>query len=421
MSILDFDRWQEIFIALKQNKVRTFFTAFGVFWGIFLLVIMLGSGKGLENGTKVGMGDMSTNSFFMWTQRTTIPYKGYPRGRFFNYNNKDTEALIENIPEIEYIAPRIRGFGRTGDNVVRGERVASFNVQGDYPAYNLIDPMTIEKGRFINDLDIEQRRKVAVIGTRVVAELFNPDEEPIGDYLMINGVYCKVVGVVSSKKTDRQAEQENQAVYLPFTTVQKVYNLGDIVGFYSITSKPGIPASELEDKVRAFLKERHRIHPQDNRAIGSFNVERQFNKMAQLFAGINGLIWIVGTGTLMAGIIGVSNIMLIVVRERTKEIGVRRALGASPANIITQVIFESVFLTALAGCVGLVVGVGVLELVNYVLSQAPGQNMMFTNPSVDFNKAITALIVMVGSGIIAGMIPAKRAVNIRPIEALHDE
>ncbi|MBI9034749.1 MAG: ABC transporter permease [Bacteroidales bacterium] len=419
--MIDLDRWQEIFIALKQNKLRSFFTAFGVFWGIFLLVIMLGSGNGLENGTRIGMGDMATNSFFIWTQRTTIPYKGYPRGRFFNYNNKDTEALKENIPEIEYIAPRIGGFGRTGDNVVRGERVASFNIQGDYPAYNLIDPMNILQGRFINQKDIEEKRKVAVIGSRVVTELFTPQENPIGEYLMINGVYCKVVGVVSSKKNSQQAQQENQVIYLPFTTVQKVYNLGDIVGFYSITSKPGVPASVLEQKIREFLKERHAIHPDDKRAIGSFNVENQFKKMSQLFAGINGLIWIVGTGTLLAGVIGVSNIMLIVVRERTKEIGVRRALGASPTNIITQVIYESVFLTTLAGYLGLVVGVAILEGVNFILAQFPSENTMFANPTVDFNKALVALAVLVISGIIAGIIPAKRAVKIRPIEALHDE
>ena len=272
MSIFDLDKWQEIYLALKQNKLRTFFTAFGVFWGIFMLVIMLGSGNGLENGAMNGMGDLATNSFFVWTQRTTMPYKGFPRGRRFNYNNKDTEALIRNIKEIEYIAPRIRGFGRTGDNVIRGERIGSFNVQGDYPDYNKIDPVKMHKGRFINAIDIKETRKVAVIGTRVVQEMFKPEEEPIGQHLLINGVYCTVVGVFSSKKNDRQAEFENQIIFLPFSTVQKAYNLGDIVGFYAITAKKGVPASHLETKVKNFLKERHNIHPEDNRALGSFNL-----------------------------------------------------------------------------------------------------------------------------------------------------
>ena len=214
MGVFDADKWQEIFHALRKNKLRTFFTAFGVFWGIFMLIIMLGSGRGLNNGASQGMGDMATNAMFMWTQQTTVPYKGFPRGRRYRFDNDDTQAFRDNIPELEYIAPRLqvgnRRGGASGDNnVVRGERTAAFNIQGDYPEFNKIDPCKIEEGRFINDLDIEDRRKIIVIGIRVLDEMFENDEDPIGEYLRIQGVYFRVVGVFSSKKNDRQAEEEN--------------------------------------------------------------------------------------------------------------------------------------------------------------------------------------------------------------------
>lgn len=422
MGFLDADKWQEIFYALKQNKLRTFFTAFGVFWGIFMLIIMLGSGKGLRNGTTQGMGDFATNSMFMWTQQTTIPYKGFPRGRRYNFNNDDTQALKDNIPEIQYIAPRLQVFTRgENNNVVRGERTAAFTIQGDYPEYNLIDPANIEQGRFINRLDIEQKRKNVVIGTRVYQEMFEMGEDPIGESIRIQGVYFKVVGVASSKKNNRQAEQENSQIVMPFTTMQQTYNMGNRVGWYSITAKEGISASLILEQATEIMKTRHSISPDDDRAVGSFNLEEEFRKMTTLFSGIDGLIWIVGIGTLLAGIIGVSNIMLIVVKERTKEIGIQRAIGATPLLIKTQIILESVFLTTMAGYIGLAMGVGVIELINNILISSGASTDMFHNPQVDFNKAISALIILVFAGGLAGLIPAHRATQMKPIDALRDE
>jgi putative ABC transport system permease protein len=423
MGFLDADKWQEIYFALKQNKLRTFFTAFGVFWGIFMLIIMLGSGKGLRNGANQGMGDLATNSMFMWTQQTTIPYKGFPRGRRYNFTNEDTQALIDNIPEIEYIAPRLQVFrrGNTSNNVVRGDRTAAFTVQGDYPAFNLIDPCNVLQGRFINKLDIDQKRKNVIIGTRVYDEMFEAGENPIGEYIRIQGVYFKVVGVFSSKKNDRQAEQENSQIVMPFTTMQQTYNMGNRVGWYSITAKQGHKASVVLEKARALMKSRHSISPEDDRAVGSFNLEEEFKKMTTLFSGIDGLIWIVGVGTLLAGVIGVSNIMLIVVKERTKEIGIQRAIGATPLLIKTQIILEAVLLTTIAGYIGLILGVSLLELINNILIQTGASTNMFNNPEVDFNKAIFALILLVFSGALAGLIPAQRAVQMKPIDALRDE
>jgi len=421
LKLFDADRWQEIFNTLKKNKVRTFFTAFGVFWGIFMLVIMMGSGSGLENAVGRDMGNMATNSVFMWTQRTTMPYKGFDRGRYYNFRNGDTEALLENIPEIKHIGPRIRGWSGDGNNnVVRGERTGAFTIQGDYPAYNLIDPVGMREGRFINDLDIKNYRKVCVIGERVRNEMFAAEENPIGQYLRIQGVYFKVVGVFKSTKPHR-GEYEDQVVYLPFTTLQRTYNYGDIVGWYSITSQEKIPVSVVEEKAKALLRQRHTIHPDDARAVGSFNLENEFNKMNSLFAGIRGLIWIVGIGTLLAGVIGVSNIMLIIVKERTKEIGIQRAIGATPWMVISQVILESVILTTLAGYVGLVLGVGIVEGVNYMLVSTGAESDMFANPEVNFSVAIQALEVLVVAGMLAGVIPAYRAVSMKPIDALRDE
>jgi putative ABC transport system permease protein len=422
MKIFDLDKWHEIYFALRKNPLRTFFTAFGVFWGIFMLIIMMGAGEGLYNGASHDMGDMATNSVFMWTRTTSMPYKGFQRGRFYRFNNGDTQALKDNIPEIEYIAPRLQGWGGEGNNnVVRGDRTGGFNIQGDYPEINIIDPVNITSGRFINDIDIKDKRKVAVIGTRVVNELFIPDENPIGEYIQIQGVYFQVIGMFKSKKNDQQADHENQAIYIPFTTLQKVYNYGDMVGWYSITAKENIPVTLVEQKAKELLRQRHTIHPDDDRAVGSFNLEQEWNKMTNLFKGIRGLVWIVGIGTLLAGVIGVSNIMLIVVKERTKEIGIQRAIGATPANIINQIIIESVFLTAFAGYFGLALGVGLLELLNYILNSSGAEATMFSNPEVDFNAAMKALGILVISGVFAGLIPAKRAVSIKPIDALRDE
>ena len=422
MNIINIDKLQEVWFTIKQNKLRTFFTAFGVFWGIFMLVVMLGAGKGLHNGVSTGMGDMATNSMFMWGNRTTEPFKGFPRGRRVRFNNDDTQALIDQISEIQYIAPRLQVFStQDQNNVVRKERTAAYSIQGDYPDYNLIDPSNILQGRFINNIDIEEKRKVVVIGSRVLEEMFETDENPIGEYLKIRGVYFRVVGVCSSKKNDQQAERENQQIFMPFTTMQTTYNMGDRVGWYSITAKKGSSAAQVLDKAMLIMAQRHSISPNDKRAFGSFNVEENYKKMEGLFMGINGLIWIVGIGTLLAGVIGVSNIMLIIVKERTKEIGIQRAIGATPWQIRKQIVVESIFLTSISGYIGLVVGVGILETINYLLNKFNANSDMFSNPEVDFEKAVMALIILVVAGAFAGFIPANRAVSIKPIDALRDE
>jgi putative ABC transport system permease protein len=424
--MFDRDRWQEIYIALKQNPLRTILTAIGVGWGIFMLVIMLGSGAGLKNGAYDGMGGFATNSAFVWAQSTTKPYKGFKKGRYYNFTNSDTKALKEQIPELELLAPRLqpRFWQGAENNVIRGLKTGAFNIFGDYPEYNKIDPMNIIQGRYINDEDIASKRKVAVIGVRVRDVLFNPDENPIGQYIRIKGVYFMVVGVFRSQHNGGWAEWQETTVDLPLTTLQQTYNYGDAVGWYGLTSRADVSVSVVEEKVKDLLRRRHSIAPDDKEAIGSENVEKEFKKMNVLFLGINVLIWFVGIGTLLAGMIGVSNIMLIIVRERTKEIGIQRAIGATPSKIISQIVMEAVFLTSVAGYLGLMFGVLLIEGLNKVLASQPGANdggAMFTRPEVNFNVAVTALLILIVCGIFAGLIPAKRAVSIKPIDALRYE
>lgn len=421
--MFDIDLWNEIISALKKNRLRSFMTAFGVFWGIFMLIIMSGAGKALENGVLDGVRAFATNSAFFWTERTSVPYEGFQRGRRWNYENTDIQYLRENVKEIEYLSPRLFGYQLGGNNTIRGERTGAFNVYGDYPDYFKIDQWTVVKGRLINEIDILQERKVCNIGERVAEVMFAKDEDPIGQYLKVSGVYFQVVGVIHAETRINFGGKKEETIVIPFSTMQTAYNYGDVVHFFSVTSKKGTKVSELEEKLKTILKERHKIAPEDLQAIGSFNIEKEFIKFSALFLGIQVLTWIVGIGTLLAGVIGVSNIMLVIIKERTQEIGIQRAIGATPATIIKHIVAESVFLTVMAGYIGLSLGVGLLELLNQILQKAnaSGDGMFFRNPEINLTMALSALGVLVISGIVAGLIPAKRAISIKPIDAIRDE
>jgi putative ABC transport system permease protein len=419
--MFDLDLWREIISALKKNRMRSFMTAFGVFWGIFMLIIMSGAGKALENGVLDGVKAFATNSAFFWTERTSVPYEGFQRGRRWSYDNSDIQYIRDNVKEVEYLSPRLFSNFYGSTNTIRGERVGTFNMYGDYPDYFKIDRWTPVKGRLINDIDMIQERKVCNIGERVVEVMFAKDEDPIGQYLKISGVYYQVVGVIHAE-TDINigGGKKEETIIVPFSTMQKAYNMGNVVHFFSVTSQKGTKVSDLEDKLKKILKERHKVAPEDLQAIGSFNIEKQFIKFSALFLGIQGLTWIVGIGTLLAGVIGVSNIMLVIIKERTQEIGIQRAIGATPATVIKHIVAESVFLTVMAGYIGLSLGVGVLEILNQILLKAEGK-VFFRNPQVNLTMALSALAVLVIAGIIAGLIPAKRAVSIKPIDAIRDE
>jgi putative ABC transport system permease protein len=420
MSFFDLDHWTEIYAALAKNRLRTALTAFGVFWGIFMLMVLLGSGQGLENGVTSDFSGSAANAIYMWTQGTTKPYRGLPPGRTFDFRNADIAAIRQQVPEADVIAPmnQLGGF-RGGNNVIRGLKSGGFQVMGVYPEVRGIDYFQILEGRFINRIDIDEGRKVAVIGSRVREVLFAEGEAPIGETIRINGVTFKVVGVFEPGATGEQALREAEKIYTPFTSFQRAFNYGDEVGWLAMTARLGVPASKVEEEVEALLRERHRIHPEDERAIGSWNQEKEFNKVQGLFGGIRTLVWLVGIGTLAAGVIGVSNIMLIVVRERTKEIGLRRAIGATPTSVTLQIIMEAIVLTGLAGYLGLLAGIGLVEGVSALLASSGANTQMFQNPGVSLSNAGAALAILVLCGVLAGLIPARRAVAISPVEALH--
>lgn len=417
--MFDLDKWLEIYQTLVKNPLRTLLTALGVFWGIFMLLVMLGSGKGLENGVMRDFDGIAPNSLFMWSQQTSKPYKGFLAGRGIEMTLDDFEALKMGIPEAKVITPRNQLGGFQGNNnVSHDEKNGAFNIMGDFPEILVVEPVTITGGRFINDKDMIDRRKVAVIGQRVQELLFE-EEDPIGEYIQINNVYFLVVGTFKSKQTGERGQRDTERIYVPFTTFMQAFNYGNRVGWFTMNAKEGYPSSLVGEKAIKILKSRHKVHPDDNRAFGHFNLEEQFNQIQGLFIGIQSISWFVGLMTLLAGIVGVSNIMLVIVKERTKEIGIRRAIGARPANIVSQIVLESITLTAVAGYVGLLLGVGLMELVGQFVNGQ--EDMIFYNPEVNFRTAIFAVVVLVITGALAGMIPARKAIKVSPVDALRAE
>jgi putative ABC transport system permease protein len=418
--MIDLDSWQEIFATLRKNRLRTFLTGLGVGLGIWILLLMIGFGSALEVGVKRGMAGFATNAVFVWGQKTSLPYAGLPPNRPVEYDNGDVEAL-RKLPEIEHLAPRnqLGGF-RGGFNVRYNGKTGNFSVAGDYPAFQYVQTPLMRFGRFIDELDVRDRRKVCVVGEGVVQELFPPGADPIGKYIEISGVYFQVVGVFGTRQTGQNGDRTLKTVHVPFTTFQQAFHFGDRVGWFAITGKSGVSAEALEQQVKSVLSERHKIDPDDDQAIGSFNAGKEFGKMNAVFAIINIVLGFAGLMTLAAGVVGVSNIMLISVRERTKEIGVRKALGATPIAIVKMIVSESVVLTTIAGYLGLVAGVATLEGLGAILADA-GDKVPFGPPEVGLGVALAAGAITVAFGALAGVIPAYHAAKIQPVEALRTE
>jgi putative ABC transport system permease protein len=421
--MFDREKWNEILEALTANTFRTVLTAFGVFWGIFILVILLAASNGLENGVKKGFDGIATNTMFMWTQGVSKAYKGLPKNRQFEFRNNDVDALKQKFPDLLYVSPR----NQLGDfngvsNVIRGTKTGAYTIYGDYPELIKQEQMEIVKGRFVNQQDILSRRKVTIIGNGVIAELYKNAEEVIGTYIKINGVNFMVVGVYKSKGNNNgNAESAQKNIFIPFTTFQQAFNFGDRVGWMALTAKDEASITALKPGIIAFMKQRHTIHPDDERAVGNFDLYEEFQKVQDLFMVLKFIAYFVGTLVLLSGIIGISNIMLIVVKERTNEIGIRRALGATPGAIRSQILLEAIFLTIIAGMFGIAVATGILGILNMILATMPSEGMMFINPSVDLTVVFIALLILVGSGLLAGFIPAQTAINVKPVDALRTE
>jgi len=415
------DRWNEILEALNANRFRTFLTAFGVFWGIMILVLLLALTNGLRNGVSKDFGNFATNSMFMWGQTASIPYKGLPKGRRVQFKIQDVEVLKEKIPQLKYVSPRNQLGGYQGsNNVTRNEKTGAFTVNGDYPEYILQQPMDINKGRFMSYSDINAKRKIVVIGTGVVTSLYDKGEEVIGSYIKINGVNFMVVGTFSMPNSNGDAEEEANSIYVPFTTFSQVFNNGENVGYMAITAEDETSITSLIPTIIETMREQRGVHPNDQRAIGNFDRAEAFGKITGLFDILTFVGYFVGALILLSGVIGISNIMLIVVKERTKEIGVRRALGATPWNIRVQILQESLVLTIISGMVGIAVAAGGIWLMNYFTNlNGPVDN--FANPSVNIIVVVIALLILVISGILAGLIPATRATKMKPVDALRTD
>lgn len=420
---LDWDGFLELIQVLLQKPVRTALSGLGVGWGLFMIIITIGSANGLQNGVSQDLGDMAKNSMFMWTQSTSMAYKGFQRGRPIDLTLGDVEYLAANSQLLEAVAPQNQlGGWRGSNNVTRGLKTGAFTVFGEFPEQQRIEARPLREGRHINARDVEEKRKIAVIGERVREILFGPDEEVIGGSIRINGVNFTVVGVFGSLRSGEDAEEDLQSIRIPFTAFNQAFHMGDEVGWLCLLFNEEVHADTAAAEVMSILKARLSIHPDDNRAFGHWTVAKEFEEIQTVFRAIRGVSFVFGGLALLAGVIGIMNIMLITVRERTNELGIRRALGATPAVVVRQIMGETLLLTVLFGLVGAVLGVATIEGIDYALQTMPGmEGGSFRNPEVSVDIVVQSLVTMVIMGAIAGILPAFRAVSVRPVEAIRTE
>ena len=408
--LFDIDTWQEVSDSLTKNKVRTVITMIGVWWGILLLIGLLGSARGIENKFNSEFGDFATNSVFIWAQSTSMPFKGFQEGRRPRLKFSQLDKIRNNVPGIELVVPR----NQNQAQVVRKFLSGSFGVSGDFPILDKIQKKNLISGRWINQNDIDLNKKIAVINDEVYKQIFEKDENAIGEYITINKINFKVVGVFKQGNFDFGG-----AMHIPFTTFQQIYNQGDNVGWLTITGKPEYSIKQIENDAKLLLRNLNKVHPKDKRAFGSFNLGERFLQLTGFLSGLQFLTWFVGIATLIAGVFAIGNILLITVKERTKEIGVRRALGATPFEIKRQIVLEAVFLTIIAGIFGIISGGWILIALDSFFGQ--GSDAILVNPSVSIFIVFISLIILVVFGTLIGLIPATRATSIKPIEALREE
>ncbi|HCL46124.1 MAG TPA: multidrug ABC transporter ATP-binding protein [Flavobacteriales bacterium] len=412
------DPWIELAQVLLRNPFRTFLSSLGVGWGLFMILITVGASNGLEEGVKSDMGNRVKNSAFLWGESTSLPYKGYPRGRWIELTSPDVEYLVKNATTLEVVAPRNQlGGWRGGNNVTHGLKTAACGVYGDMPVYKDIDPILITEGRYINQRDLDDRRKVAVIGKRVRQLLFDREEQVLGSHIQIQGVTFTVVGVYKSQQTGEDAEEAENSIFTPYTTFNHAFHMGDKVGWLSLLIKEDVPGDTAVAEVLRLLKAQKSIHPDDPRGFGHWSMAEMHEEMSTVFAAFRWVSFVFGGLALFAGVIGIMNIMLITIKERTRELGVRRALGATPANIVVQIMVETLTLTVLAGLLGGILGVFALEALDTYLVSAE-DNGIFRHPHVTLDVLLTALTTMTVLGAFAGVLPALRALRVQPVEAL---
>ena len=413
---IDLDSYREILDTLTRNKSRSFLTGFGVFWGVFMLVALIGGGNGLKELLNANFEGFATNSAMVWAQPTTKAYKGFRKGRMWEMDYKDVERLKQRIPELDVVSPLLFSDGGTA---YFGDRKTTVSVNGVQPDYQFVNEPKMYYGRYLNDMDLAQKRKVCVIGKKTYKDLFPTGGNPCGQYIRVDSVYYQIVGVDYNVSSHISFGGEaGTTMLLPITLMQQTYNMGNDVHLIAVTGRKGVVMSSITPRIRETIARAHSIDPTDEQGVMVFNTEVLFQMLDSLFRGVNFLIWLVGLGTLLAGAIGVSNIMMVTVRERTTEIGIRRAIGATPRNILSQVISESIVLTLVAGMSGILFAVFILQMLEMGNTE---DGIVAAHFQVNFWTAILAAVVIAAMGVLAGLAPAARAMSIKPVDAMRDE
>lgn len=412
---IDIDTYKEILDTITRNKSRSILTGFGVFWGVFMLVALIGGGQGLKQLLQSNFEGFATNSAIIFSQKTTKAYHGFRKGRYWTMTSQDIKRLKEQVPGLDVVTPQL---SQWGTSAIRGDKKCSGPLKGMMPEYQLIDAPVMRYGRYINEMDVREDRKVCVLGKQIYKTLFPENIDPCGQAIRVDSTYYTVIGVDYGTSSMSINGSSQNSIVVPYTLLQRLYNRGDEIDLICLTAKPGVVISEITPRIREVVARPHDIDPTDEKAVTVFNTEVLFGLLDNLFKGVNFLIWLVGIGTLLAGAIGVSNIMMVTVRERTTEIGIRRAIGATPKVILSQIISESIALTAVAGMSGILFAVAILQMLQLANTT---DGIEAAHYQVDFWTALGAVAMLMVLGILAGLAPALRAMNIKPVDAMRDE
>ena len=418
MMRVDLDSYREILDTLTRNKSRSFLTGFGVFWGVFMLIALIGGGQGLKEILERNFEGFATNTVMIWSQQTTKPYKGFRKGRWWTMDEKDINRLRQRVPELDVVAPILFTPWGTSNTAYYGEQKTIPSVQGVTPEYAEVVAPKMYYGRFINEMDVLEHRKVCVLGKKIYKDLFKEGGDPCGKSIRVDSTYYEVIGVDYNAAGINFNGRAEEKITLPLTLVQQTYNRGSQVDLIAATGRPGVVMSKLSPRIRETIARAHYVDPTDEQGAMVFNTEVLFQMLDNLFKGVNFLIWLVGLGTLLAGAIGVSNIMMVTVRERTTEIGIRRAIGATPRMILSQIISESIVLTLVAGMSGILFAVLILQMLELGNTE---DGILTAHFQVGFWTAIVAALMVSLMGVLAGLAPAARAMSIKPVDAMRDE
>ena len=416
---IDLDSYREILDTLTRNKSRSLLTGFGVFWGVFMLVALMGGGQGLKEMLNKNFDGFATNTVMIWAQQTTKPYKGFRKGRWWSMDYKDIDRLHQRVPELDVVAPILFAPWGRSNTAYYGEQSTQPRIQGVTPDYAQVIAPKMYYGRFINEMDMRENRKVCVLGKKIYKELFKDSSDPCGKKIRVDSTYYEVIGVdyntSGGMNFNGRAEEK---ITLPLTLMQRTYNRGNEVDLIAATGRQGVVMSRITPRIRETIARAHYIDPTDEQGAMVFNTEVLFQLLDNLFRGVNFLIWLVGLGTLLAGAIGVSNIMMVTVRERTTEIGIRRAIGATPRMVLSQIISESIVLTLVAGMSGIVLAVLILQMLELGNTE---DGIVMAHFQIGFWTALFAALVVSLMGVLAGLAPAARAMSIKPVDAMRDE